>query len=295
MCLLKFLTMRPVSFSTSLTAGESFKVEVDQLPYFYDRLHYHREVQLTLIVKGFGTFFVGDRMIAFEAGDVLMIGSNVPHLWKNDRVFYENESLGVHAISVHLNVDAIGATFFALPEMQLVHRLLKNTSRGISLKGELKEEIGQMLNGMVGLEGFERLLHLLKLLHKIAEREVDLEYLASINFEVVDGAVDEKLNRVFQFVMDNFHRPLLLSEVAGLANLSVSAFCRYFKLRTRKTFVRFLNEIRIGAACKSLRAQQLSITEICYQVGFNNLSNFNRQFKNVMNCTPSAYVKNLTQ
>ena len=286
--------MKAVSFRTSMTEGESFKVQVDQLPYFYDRLHYHPEIQLTLIVKGYGSFFIGNRIIPFQVGDVLLIGSNVPHMWKNDPVFYEDQTLGVHAISVHFNQEALGERFLGLPELSHIRRLFARSSRGLSLSGQLQTQARQMLEKMESLQGFERLLLLFELLHEISQREAEQIALANISFEVMEGTGDQKLNQVFQYVMDHFHQPLSLPQVAGIANLSVSAFCRYFKLRTRKTFVRFLNEIRIDAACKQLLEGNHNVTEICYQVGFNNLSNFNRQFKHIMKCTPSEYIKNST-
>ncbi|MEM9819636.1 MAG: AraC family transcriptional regulator [Bacteroidota bacterium] len=285
--------MKAVSFKNSMTEGESFKVLVDRLPHFYDRLHFHPELQITLIIKGYGTLFIGDRVLPFRENDLIVIGPSVPHMWKNDPIFYEAPPIGMEAISIHFNRDTLGASFWALPELGRIHTFFHRASRGIAIHGALRTSLAELIQKMVRTEGFGRLILLMEVLHALAIDETDQEVLASIGFDVGETIEDQKLNRVFQYVIDHFQGPMTLEEVARVANLSTSAFCRYFKLRTRKTFVRFLNEIRIGAACRHLLEGKSNVTEIAYQVGFNNLSNFNRQFKKIKGYTPTTYVRSV--
>ena len=281
--------MRALSFKIPKTKETSFNVQIDEVNHFYDRLHLHPELQITLIQKSHGTLFVGDSISTFREGDLFIIGPNVPHALKNDALFYENEKLGAKSISIFFSKEAFGDSFFELPELSKINTLINKAERGLKVLGEnedLKEKILKIKN----LKGFDRLLLLFAILQELANHP-QLEMLSRISFSANnDELQSEKISRVFQFVMDNYHRPIKLEEAAQITNLSVSAFCRYFKLRTRSTFSRFLNEIRISTACKQLIESEYSVSEICYQVGFNNISNFNRQFKNITGFTPSQYL-----
>ncbi len=283
--------MKVLPFKIPKTTSESFRVQIDDVPYFYDRLHNHPELQITLVKKGYGTLFVGDSISSFQEGDVHVIGSNVPHVMKNDPVFYEDEEQVAYSISVFFNKESFGKEFFNLPEMQKVKELIKNAERGIRIEGKTKETLTQKIEEIEKAEGFDRFLLLLSILNSISNSE-EWNYLSNISFNVNNNQVsDQKLNDVFQYVMDNYATPIGLDEIASVANMSTSAFCRYFKLRTRKTFIRFLNEFRIGTACRELVEKNTSVSIVCYEVGFNNVSNFNRQFKTITGLTPSQYAQ----
>ena len=283
--------MKVLPFKIPKTTSESFRVQIDDVPYFYDRLHNHPELQITLVKKSYGTLFVGDSISSFQEGDVHVIGSNVPHVMKNDPVFYEDEEQTSYSISVFFNKESFGKEFFNLPEMQKVKDLIKNAERGIRIEGETKKVLTKKIEDIEKAEGFDRFLLLLSILNSIANSE-EWSYLSNISFNVTNNDVsDKKLNDVFQYVMDNYASPIGLDEIASVANMSTSAFCRYFKLRTRKTFIRFLNEFRIGTACRELVEKNTSVSIVCYEVGFNNVSNFNRQFKTITGLTPSQYTQ----
>ncbi|MEM1318797.1 MAG: AraC family transcriptional regulator [Bacteroidota bacterium] len=287
------MMMKALAFKVPQAATESFRLQEDDVPHFYDRLHHHPELQLTLILSGHGTQLVGDSIQAFQAGDLLLIGAHLPHVFRNAEVFYHEASpLRAKAISVFFSPQSFGEGFLDLPEALALRELLRQAGRGIRIKGELRQRLVPQLHSLAEYRGFRRLLSLLSMLHDIASAPESLELLSSIRFEgSIELAAEQDLKAVLQYVMDHYHRAITLSEVAAVANRSVSAFCRYFKLHTRKTFVRFLNEVRVGAACRLLGEQGMHISEISYAVGFQNLSNFNRQFRGIKGMTPTEYLR----
>jgi AraC-like DNA-binding protein len=283
--------MKPLLFRNPKTEKESFYVQEDRLPRFYDVLHYHPEIQLTVILEGSGTRFVGDNISHFEAGDVVLLGTNLPHVSRNDAMYYEeNSGLMAHALSVYFKQEAFGREFFELPEATAIRELLVKSSRGLKITGKAREKVYPLIVDMKMLHGFDRLMNLLAILNIVA-RSNDTEYISSISYTSPQKDSDsKKINDVFDFVMSHFHEKIKLEEVAEIAFMSPTAFCRYFKLRTRKTFSQFLNEVRIGNACKLLIDGKYNVTEVSYFCGFNNISNFNRQFKTIMEMTPSEYT-----
>lgn len=281
--------MKPVSFKIPASNASSFRLEIDEGAHFYDRLHHHSELQISLIVKSEGSLFVGDSMSIFNTGDLIVIGANVPHLLRNEALYYALDSPGAKAISIFFSEKSFGTAFFQLPELALVRQFMQAAQRSFRITGITKEKVSAKMEAMPSKNGFDRLLLLWEILRDLSESK-DLTFLSTAPYLMGQNPAESRqINRVFQYCMDHYQEPIRLEEMAQLANLSVSSFCRYFKLRTRKTFVQFLNEVRVAAACKQLDQTDYSISEICYQVGFNNVSNFNRQFKKMMQVTPTEY------
>lgn len=283
--------MKPIPFRLPKTAQTSFRVQVDEGQHFYDRLHYHPEWQLTAIHQGRGVFLVGNSFTAFQEGDVFLIGSNVPHLIKNDAVYYSENSPEVYAISIFFHANAFGQGFFDLPELSAVKFLLQQSQRGIQLIGKGRELFRQRITDCLHLSGISRLQHFISILADLSETKA-LVFLNAAAYTYSSKEEDgHRLNAVFQYSIQHLASKIELEQVANLANLSVSQFCRYFKLHTRKTYMQFLNELRVETACKLLHTEVHTIAQVSYEVGFNNLSNFNRQFKKIKGFSPSDYRK----
>lgn len=288
--------MKALLFRNPKTEKESFHVQVDKLPHFYDTLHFHPEVQITLVLEGEGTLFIGDCIESFGPGDVIAMGANLPHVLRCDKSYYETDSqMQVHGISIYFNQEAFGERFFELPETRHIYEWLSKTSRGLRLQGKYSADLVPLIERMPDSHGFDRFNALMELLNQMAVH-TNYEYLSSVGFSSPQKDIDSrKINDVFDYVMQNFADEIRLEAVADVANMSPTAFCRYFKQRTSKTFSRFLNEVRIGNACKLLLEGDNTITEVSYSCGYNNISNFNRQFKTVTKFTPSAYVRKFRQ
>lgn len=283
--------MKVLPFKVPVSEETSFRVQVDQGKHFYDKFHHHQEVQITWIQKSFGSLLMGNAIATFEENDLLVIGANVPHSFQNDEIFYKkNNTLTAEATSILFDKNAFGKSFFDLPEMKTIKNFIKNADKGYRIKGETKNEIIALLKLIEEKNGLERFLTLMNILNRLSVSK-EVEFLSNLSFlGNPTSSESKKLETVFQYMLDHHQRTIKLEEVAKVANLSVSAFCRFFKLRTRKTFSQFLNEFRISVACKKLLLDDYSISEICYEVGFTNLSNFNRQFKKITGFTPSQYV-----
>ncbi len=276
----------------SVTANESFRIHYPDHPYFYTPWHFHPEMEIMLILESNGTRFVGESIKAFHAGDLVMIGKNLPHYWKNDTVYYKKTSTRrAKAIVIHFMDDFMGRDFMRLPEMKNIVKLFERAAQGISYKGKSRMEITKKILSLNKQKGARRISNFILLLDEMASSK-HFDLLSPRDYEKKFNTTDiERINRVYDYVMKNFQRTIPLKEIAQIASMSATAFCRYFKNRTNKTFSEFLTEIRIGYACRQLIKNNIKISQLCYDSGFGNLSNFNKKFKKITGYTPMEYRK----
>ncbi len=270
----------------------SFEVQELKQTHFDSSWHFHPHYQLFSVYESSGTRFIGDDIQHFEAGDTVFLGPNIPHLWQNDKEYFEpSASLQAHGIVVYFTEDFLGEAFFSKPEMFQLRQLLENGQRGIAIFGEMREKIRKDLKELHTMEGFERVLKLLNVLHELSQSD-DYQYITSIGYVNLHKISEtERMQKVYEYVMKHFKEEVRLSELASLVSMSDSAFCRYFKKRTNQSFFDFIAEIRIGHACKLLHESSYNISEIAYESGYNTISNFNRQFKKIMGKSPLIYQK----
>jgi len=281
--------MKVVPFQIPKNTEEAFRVQLDDLPHLYDHLHQHPEIQLTFIKESNGTLVAGDYVGPFHAGDVFVIGGNQPHVFRNDEKFFKKRSKAV-AITIFFDEKTFGENFWLLEEMKTLQQFLKNSSGGFSITGRKKKLLAEKLVSIVNAKGIDRLIIFLEILKELGSKK-EMQPLSKPiiqrNIKTYDGS---RLNKVIEFTFKEFQRTITLKEVSTLANLTPEAFCKYFKTRTRKTYVNFLNEIRINHACRLL-TEDRTISDICYESGFTNLSNFNRIFKKIKQASPNEWRK----
>ena len=286
--------MKIIPFSIPKTSREAFRIQVDTLPYLYDKLHQHPETQIMFIEKGEGTLIAGDYVGRFSSGSLFLIGSSQPHVFRSDDIYYKPKSkILVNSISISIYFDEryAGESFWQLDELQKVHQFLLKSGVGYRIQGETQAQLIQLIQQIILLKGISKLIHFLQLLKVLSESKelIPLSILqAHTNLTITEG---KRMNDILQFTFRESHRKIKIEEVAEVANLSAEAFCRYFKVRTRKTYTNFLNEVRVSNACKMLIEKRKSIQEICYDSGFANLSHFNRTFKKVTGKTPKSYLQ----
>ena len=281
--------MKVVPFQIPKNTEEAFRVQLDDLPHLYDHLHQHPEIQLTFIKESNGTLVAGDYVGPFHAGDVFVIGGNQPHVFRNDEKFFKKRSKAV-AITIFFDEKTFGENFWLLEEMKTLQQFLKNSSGGFRITGRKKKLLAEKLVSIVNAKGIDRLIIFLEILKELGSKK-EMQPLSKPiiqrNIKTYDGS---RLNKVIEFTFKEFQRTITLKEVSTLANLTPEAFCKYFKTRTRKTYVNFLNEIRINHACRLL-TEDRTISDICYESGFTNLSNFNRIFKKIKQASPNEWRK----
>lgn len=260
-------------------------------PHFYPSWHFHPEYEIMLVQKGTGLRFVGDSIERFQAGDLVFYGANIPHLYRSDKEFYQKETdVFSKATVIYFRENFLGSSFWELSESLPIRKLLSLSQRGIKFNGKVKNELKkQILKLNDRKEGIDKIIDLLSILKTMA---LTKEYvlLSSRSFTKHIGEEDyERINRVYQFILDNYVDDPSLEVVSEIAHMSPTAFCRYFKTHTNKTYSQFLNEIKIGNACKLLLERELSISQVCFESGYNTFTHFNNQFKKITGMTPSQY------
>lgn len=283
--------MKVVPFQVPHTTKEAFRIQLDRMPHFYDKLHQHNEIQIMWIEKSEGTLIAGDYVGRFGPGDLYIIGSHQAHVFKNDPAYFSTESnLTASSLSIFFGEKYFGGEFWQLEEMEDARNFVEKASRGFKMLGTEKENLITLLKIVVGQKGIDKLItffSIIKLLLEATKFET-LSVMASMeNYGSSEG---KRMDDILQFTLRESYRKVYIDEVAKVAHLTEEAFCRYFKIRTGKTYTNFLNEVRVSQACKLLIDKDLSIQDICYQSGFTNLSNFNRAFKKVTGKTPSKYL-----
>ncbi|WP_281753048.1 AraC family transcriptional regulator [Neptunitalea chrysea] len=250
--------------------------------------HHHPEIELVYVNEGSGKRQIGSHISYFTDGDLILIGSNLPHCG-----FTDKETGNKNETVIHLKPDFLGTDFFNLPEMKSVYTMLDQASGGIVFFNETKRVIGEQIEEMQHLSPFDRLLHMLKVLQSLSLSN-DFKILNAKGFAMETQMQDnERINMVFNYVKDNFQEQIALDEVAMLSSMTVPSFCRYFKKVTNKTFTQFVNEYRLVHASKLLAEKPMSISEICFESGFNNFSHFNKSFKSFTGKSASQYRQEL--
>ncbi|WP_396600892.1 AraC family transcriptional regulator [Algibacter sp. R77976] len=252
---------------------------------FYDKLHQHNEIQLSFIEKGNGTLLVGNNISSYVENDIFIIGSNLPHAFKSDKHGVTESRM----LSLFFTESSFGDTFFELSEFTELNRFFVKSTQGLIVKNN-KSEIIECFKKLKKASKLERFILFIEILKHIAKAKSEIlsRFVHEKSYSDIEG---ERMRNVFDYTIENAHKPIDLNTIASVANMTKNAFCKYFKKRTNKTYITFLNEIRVEHATRLLEQQiDLPIVEIAELSGFNNLSNFNRQFKKVKGYIPS-YVR----
>ncbi|MEI6949213.1 AraC family transcriptional regulator [Paraflavisolibacter sp. H34] len=275
--------MKPQIQKLPLSENSSFTADRFLTPCFETPWHYHYEYELVLILCGKGKRFVGNHVSDYEEGNLTFIGPNLPHLFRK-----EDPAMPGGALVIHFRKEFLGEQFPSIPEMKNLNALFQRSLMGLHLTGKTREAAGRQMQEILELQGMERLIALLRLLSLLANTQ-EYELLSSAEVHGQNLEDNDRLNRVFDYVMTHFREDIQLEQVAEIANMSYSGFCRYFKNRTKKNFSSFVNEIRIGYACKRLMESDSSVSDVGYDAGFNNLTNFNEHFKKIVKLTPYQF------
>jgi len=252
---------------------------------FYDKFHQHEEIQLSLIKEGEGTLIVGDTINYYQKGDILVIGSNLPHVFKSDT----SQNIKSHMLTLFFTKDAFGDAFFELEELRELKLFFKLTENGF--KTTSNTSLASLFFELKSSSKINRFILLLNILKALSQHKN--QALSSFIYEKKYTDIEGKrMSAVMEYTMNNYSNNISLDTIATVASMTKNAFCKYFKKRTNKTYFRFLNELRVENASKLLLINNdYSIAEIADKSGFNNISNFNRQFKSVKQLAPSDYRK----
>ena len=275
----------------SVELSQIFDVLIVNDSHFYPLWHYHPQYEIISIKKSIGNRYVGDSVSTFSEGDILIFGPNIPHLLRNyQEYFVKNSRRKAKATVIYFSTEFMNLDFFSIKELTPIKKMLKLSERGLLIQRPHSMKVSSMLDHLTRKEGLDRVLDFIKMLDFIAIK-AEYKILSSAGFSTpIDEFEIRRINRVFDYLFKNFSRNISLCEISGLANMSPSSFCRYFRKVTNKSLICFLNEIRVGHACKLLMENSSkSITQICFESGFNNITNFYIQFKKIKNLSPLEF------
>lgn len=276
----------------TITSKQAFIFKDLKSPHFNPHWHFHPEFQISYIIKGQGTRFIGDHVQTFKEGDLVLTPPNLPHLWRSEsQYFRKNNGLSTQAMVIYFDQDLMSPKLLDREEFYALKKLVENASRGIEFNGKTSATVYRLMRKIEPTKGFRRIIKLLEIMEVMANSE-EYNLLSSPGYTKVFKSNDaEQMKLVYDYVMTRFTAKIELQNVADLLNMTTTSFCRYFKPRANKTFTRFVNEIRIGHARKLLLEDNFNISQISYECGFNTLSNFNRQFKAIVEMSPHEYRK----
>ena len=268
------------------------KVKLREMPHFTYPWHFHAEYELLYVIRGSGTSFVANSIEEFNSGDLALIGSNLPHFWRSDESYLNSDgNLKVKYIVIQFPVDFLKNEIENYPEYHLIGKLLERSAKGIRFSTDFTQKISKKIIKISKIYGFERILALQELLQILAKTE-DYKLLAGEFYQYENNDFTNfRLTKVIQFLSTSYQHKIELEKVADIANLHPAAFCRFFREKTGKSLSEYVNDLRIGYACRLIIEGKLSVSQISFESGFNNLSNFNRTFKKHTGYTPTNYFQ----
>lgn len=286
--------MKPKLIDKQLLLRDSIHIKQVEVAYLDTPFHFHNSYELVWVQQSSGYRIVGDHIENFTDNDLILMGPNLPHVWYNEKDYYHpNHDQQVKAVVAYFKPDWLSESTLNSAELSRLRELLAQVKRGIKITGRTREKIISLVSAMPDTNSLERIISILSILNILTESG-EYECLSSSGYVNAYNQKDvEKIDRVYQYIMRNYTDKITLNEVAQVASMTPTAFCKYFKNRTQKTFAHFVNEVRVGYACKLLYNEELPVTEICYKAGFYNPTNFNKNFKLFTKVNPTEFRNNL--
>jgi AraC-like DNA-binding protein len=266
---------------------ESFKVWSHGYPYRTVRWHYHPEYEIHLITATTGTYFVGDYVGSFEPGNLVMTGSNLPHNWVSN--VQPGERIDERCLVLQFDTDFVTRAIETFPEFKNVEFLLDASSRGLLFTPKVGKAAEPVMRDLLNARGVRRITLFLTLLDLLMQNDEQVKLSSATYRADPERYAQSCINHMLSYIGKNLSQELRETDLAELAGQSASAFSRYFRRHTGVSFVQYVNRLRINLACQLLMGAELNITDICYRVGFNNLSNFHRQFLLQKGMPPSRW------
>ena len=282
--------MKIMHEQVDLPGRSKIRVKLQEKPHFTYPWHFHSAYELLYVLDGSGTSFVADHIEEFQSDDLVLLGTNLPHFWKSDESYYDPDNQKkITYVVIQFSNDFFKEAISEYPEFFRIKELLERSGRGVRFSKAFAEKARRKIFKVVKTSGFERMLRALELLSYLAETE-EYKLLAGELYRVENhDFTSDRLAKVMNYLNSNYLDKIELGKVAAVANLNPSAFCRFFKEKSGKSLVEFINDMRINYACMLMIEGKMTVTQVCYESGFNNQSNFNRIFKKYTGFTPTLY------
>lgn len=291
---MEHIIMKPLLIDLDYSLIDTFMIKELNVPYFTNTHHFHKDYEIVFVKKSSGKRIVGDHVDNFNDGDIVFVGPDLPHAWFNDSAYYgQQDDFLAQSVVIYLKKTWLERDVLPMPQTGKLKNMLENSRRGIRFYGETSQQISKLLSGIYRAEGFRQVADLFTVLFLMSETK-ECELLAGINYLNTHSENETaRLNRVYEYVMRNFSSEISLEDAADVANMTANAFSRYFKKQTQKNFSQFVNEIRIGHACRLLLKKDLSVVQVCYESGYQSITNFNKFFRRITGKSPVGYRKEI--
>jgi AraC-like DNA-binding protein len=289
--------MKVVQFTIPVSQEHSIMVQEDILPHFYNHLHRHSETQITWIIKGEGTLIAGTCMQRFQSGDIYILGANQPHIFKSDPGYFEKDSpKEIHALTVFVDPRGPFGRLLDLPEMSNAKKFMEATRQGLQVPPASRDQVIEKILMVKEARNGIRLACFIQLLQTLCS----IKKYKTLSTTHTEYGISEleglRMNDIYQYTMAHYTENITLKQIADVAHLTPQAFCRYFKKHTLKTYVAFLNEVRVNEACKKIVSENFdSLASVAYQTGFTNAVTFNRVFKKITGQPPKKFLTEYMQ
>ncbi len=255
----------------------------------YNTLKSHVNFEIALLENCTGKRFIGDHIRDFDGTELVLLGSYLPHCWQYYKAL--DPMVLPQATIIHFFPDFLGKALLEKPEGKVLNQLFDKASRGLIFGGATLSRARMVMQQMPFETGLGRAALMLRLLDILAQSN-DAEILSSPYYNAIESSNESnKINKVFEFIFRNFQEEIALQDVAGIIPMSSAAFCRFFKAKTNRTLIDFVKEVRISHAAKLMLEGKHNVSEACYNSGYNNLSNFNKHFKEVKGLSPRDFLR----
>ncbi len=272
---------------------ESFFIGIFQDNLEKSTWHYHNNYEISFITEGSGKRIVADSIQEFQPGDLVFIGCNLPHVWIADKETLNPSLRTLEMVFLQFTDRLLSSQLLSLPEFKYVAKALALSERGILIVGQTLNEVSELMLQMPYLKGFERMLHFFKMMDIIGRSDSNIQLASNEYLKVRFTTGNKRIASIHEYFMNNYREEVNLKRIAELVSMAEGSLCRFFKENMGVTLFEYLNRIKTDFACKLLMDNDLSIMEVCFDSGFNNLSHFNKQFRKMTGVTPSEYRKNL--
>ncbi|TGV01887.1 AraC family transcriptional regulator [Flavivirga rizhaonensis] len=281
--------MKLVLKNTDSFSNSRLNIITKEKPCLDSSWHYHPEFELLYISKSTGIRFVGDSVAHFTPGDLVLVGPNLPHLWRNDVSYYaEDSERSVKTVVIKFYKNFIGENTFDAPEFAEINRMLSDAKYGISFGSNISNKLREDIMSITNIKHTEQFIKLLGILYELSITN-EKQLLSSSDMRQYTAKGARRIDRVLRYISDNYSKSIALEDVSDIACMTPNSFCRFFKKKTNKSFTGFLNEVRIRNASRLLVQESLPVNDVCFLVGYNSITNFNKQFKRIMGSTPKQY------
>ncbi|HNZ71060.1 MAG TPA: AraC family transcriptional regulator [Prolixibacteraceae bacterium] len=274
---------------------EHFRIGIFQDNLEKSTWHYHNHYEISFITEGTGKRIVADSMESFHPGDLVFIGQNLPHVWIADKARFALSNRNLEMVYLQFSTTILFPQLLSMAEFANVRKALEMSERGIQIVGDTLNKVSEIMLQLPYLNGIEQLLNFYRLMDIIGKSTSNIALASEEYLRKKFNTSNKRIEAIHDYFMNNYRNEVNLEELSQLVNMAKGSLCRFFKENSGITLWEYLNHIKIEFACKMLMNNELSIAQVCFDSGFNNLNHFNRQFRKITGITPSSYRRKFSE